>query len=322
MTIFKNKNILIIGDVMLDTYLFGNVERISPEAPVPIVDFISKDIKLGGAANVAINIKNLGGTPILCSVIGNDDKSTTFISILNNMNIITDYIYKSENRITTDKIRIIGNNHQMLRVDQEIRTDLNSDEEKFLSIISEALENKKIDCILFQDYDKGVINQNIINIIVEKAKLLNIPITVDPKKKNFLSYNNVTLFKPNFKEFREGLNINLSNKTEMLEKGAEILHSKGIEIVFITLSEDGIFLSYKKDNHIINKIIPGIPRDVVDVSGAGDTVISVASMLLNDIDIEDIAKISNIAGGIVCEEIGVVPIDKDKLLEEYYGTQS
>lgn len=322
MTIFKNKNILIIGDVMLDTYLFGNVERISPEAPVPIVDFVSKDIKLGGAANVAINIKNLGGTPILCSVIGNDDKSTTFISILNNMNIITDYIYKSENRITTDKIRIIGNNHQMLRVDQEIRTDLNSDEEKFLSIISEALENKKIDCILFQDYDKGVINQNIINIIVEKAKLLNIPITVDPKKKNFLSYNNVTLFKPNFKEFKEGLNINLTNKNEMLEKGSEILHSKGIEIVFITLSEDGIFLSYKKDNKIINKIIPGIPRDVIDVSGAGDTVISVASMLLNDIDIEEIAKIANMAGGIVCEEIGVVPIDKDKLLKEYYDSKN
>ena len=322
MSIFKNKNILIIGDVMLDTYLFGNVERISPEAPVPIVDFISKDIKLGGAANVAINIKNLGGTPILCSVIGNDDKSTTFISILRNMNIITDYIYKSENRITTDKIRIIGNNHQMLRVDQEIRTDLNSDEEKFLSIIFEALENKKIDCILFQDYDKGVINQNIINIIVEKAKLLNIPITVDPKKKNFLSYNNVTLFKPNFKEFKEGLNINLTNKNEMLEKGAEILHSKGIEIVFITLSEDGIFLSYKKDNKIINKIIPGIPRDVIDVSGAGDTVISVASMLLNDIDIEEIAKIANIAGGIVCEEIGVVPIDKNKLLKEYYDSKN
>ena len=322
MSIFKNKNILIIGDVMLDTYLFGNVERISPEAPVPIVDFISKDIKLGGAANVAINIKNLGGTPILCSVIGNDDKSTTFISILRNMNIITDYIYKSENRITTDKIRIIGNNHQMLRVDQEIRTDLNSDEEKFLSIIFEALENKKIDCILFQDYDKGVINQNIINIIVEKAKLLNIPITVDPKKKNFLSYNNVTLFKPNFKEFKEGLNINLTNKNEMLEKGAEILHSKGIEIVFITLSEDGIYLSYKKDNKIINKIIPGIPRDVIDVSGAGDTVISVASMLLNDIDIEEIAKIANIAGGIVCEEIGVVPIDKNKLLKEYYDSKN
>lgn len=322
MSIFKNKNILIIGDVMLDTYLFGNVERISPEAPVPIVDFISKDIKLGGAANVAINIKNLGGTPILCSVIGNDDKSTTFISILRNMNIITDYIYKSENRITTDKIRIIGNNHQMLRVDQEIRTDLNSDEEKFLSIIFEALENKKIDCILFQDYDKGVINQNIINIIVEKAKLLNIPITVDPKKKNFLSYNNVTLFKPNFKEFKEGLNINLTNKNEMLEKGAEILHSKGIEIVFITLSEDGIFLSYKKDNKIINKIIPGIPRDVIDVSGAGDTVISVASMLLNDIDIEEIAKIANMAGGIVCEEIGVVPIDKNKLLKEYYDSKN
>ena len=154
---------------------------------------------------------------------------------------------------------------------------------------------------------------------MSKAKLLNIPTLVDPKKNNFSFYKNVTLFKPNFKEFKEGINLTMthSDRKDFLETGAKILHQKGIEIVFITLSESGIFVSYKKDNKIINKIIPGNAIEVVDVSGAGDTVAAVAAMLLNDLDIEEIAKIANLAGGIVCEEVGVVPIDKERLLEKY-----
>lgn len=319
MDLFKNKKILIIGDVMLDSYLFGNVDRISPEAPVPIVDVVIKQDKLGGAANVATNIKNLGGTPILCSVIGNDHKSEIFLSLLKKLKIKIDYILQSENRITTNKTRIIGNNHQMLRVDEEVKTELNKDQEKFLSIVDYIFENEELDCVLFQDYDKGIINEEIINIVTEKSNSLKIPIIVDPKKKNFSHYKNVTLFKPNFKEFKEGINLTITNsdRKELLETGSKILHQKGIEIVFVTLSESGIFISYKKDKKIINKIIPGRSIDVVDVSGAGDSVISVVSMLLNDINIEEIAKIANLAGGMVCEEIGVVPIDKDKLLEEY-----
>jgi len=316
MDIFKNKNILIIGDVMLDSYLFGNVERISPEAPVPIVDVIIKQDKLGGAANVAANIKNLGGTPILCSVIGKDQKGEIFLSLLKKLKISTEYIYQSKNRITTDKTRIIGNNHQMLRIDEEIKSELGKDQTQFLSIIDYAFQSEEIDCILFQDYDKGILNETIINYIISKAELLKIPTVVDPKNKNFNFYKNVTLFKPNFKELKEGINLNL-NRKELLENGAKILHSKGIKIVFITLSESGIFISYKKDEKTISKIIPGVSREIVDVSGAGDTVAAVASMLLNSIDIEEIAKISNLAGSIVCEEVGVVPIDKEKLLKEY-----
>jgi rfaE bifunctional protein kinase chain/domain len=322
MELFKNKNILIIGDMMLDSYLFGTVDRISPEAPVPIIDISHKENKLGGAANVAANIKNLGGNPIICSVIGKDLKGDILLSLLKEKNIIIDYIYKSNNRITTDKTRIIGNNHQMLRIDEEIRTDLNEDQEYFLAIINNAIVNEDIDCILFQDYDKGVINEYIINSIITKAQQLKIPILVDPKKKNFLNYNNVTLFKPNFKEFKDSMNIESSNKLELLQTGSKLLHEKEIQIVFVTLSDEGIFLSYKEDNNIISKIIPGISREVVDVSGAGDTVISVATMLLNEINIEEIAKISNIAGGLVCEEIGVVSIDKDKLLKEYYDSKN
>ena len=319
MSLFKNRKILIIGDVMLDSYLFGSVDRISPEAPVPIIDIKTKQNKLGGAANVASNIKNLGGIPILCSIIGKDQKGDVFLSLLKEINIETNYIYQSENRITTVKTRIIGNNHQMIRIDEEIKNDLNSeDQDKLLNLIDNIFEKEQIDCILFQDYDKGTITNTTIDIVTESAKHLNIPIIVDPKRKNFLNYRDITVFKPNYKEFKEGLNLSGSNKLEILESGSKILHKKGIEIVFITLSEDGIFISYMKNKKIINKIVPGTPREVIDVSGAGDTVISVVSMLLDTIDIEEIAKISNMAGGIVCEEIGVVSINKEKLLKEYY----
>ena len=322
MELFRNKKILIIGDVMLDSYLFGNVDRISPEAPVPIIDVIVKNNKLGGAANVAANIKNLGGTPILCSIIGKDQKAELFLSLLKNAKISIDHIYQSENRITTTKTRVIGNNHQMLRIDEEIKSELGKDQKQFIININKIFEDENIDCILIQDYDKGILNESVINSIIIKSKSLNIPIIADPKKKNFSHYKNITLFKPNFKELKEGLNIINSDRIKLLESGAKILHKRGIGIVFVTLSENGIFVSYKKDNKIINKIIPGIARDIVDISGAGDSVISVISMLLNDIDIEEIAKIANIAGGIVCEEVGVEPIDEDKLLKEYYEAKN
>ena len=319
MKLFKNKKILIIGDIMLDSYFFGNVERISPEAPVPIVDIINKENKLGGAANVASNIKNLGGTPILCSVIGKDQNGEILLSLLKEQDILINYIHQSKNRITTNKTRIIGNNHQILRIDEEIKEDLKEDSDKFISLVISAITSEKVDCILFQDYDKGVLNKNIINIIIEKANLLNISILVDPKKKNFNYYKNIELFKPNFKEFKESINLNISDKNELLKKGSIILHNRGINIIFITLSENGIFISYKKENKIISKIVPTTSRNIVDPSGCGDSVISVVSMLINDIDIEEITKISNLAGGIACEKVGVVSIDKNRLLKEYYN---
>ena len=304
---------------MLDSYFFGNVERISPEAPVPIVDIINKENKLGGAANVASNIKNIGGTPILCSIIGKDSTGEILLSLLKEQNISTNYIYKSINRITTNKTRIIGNNHQILRIDEEIKEDLNNDYDKLISLVEYIIDSEKIDCILLQDYDKGILNESVINFIIEKANILNIIILVDPKKKNFNYYKNIELFKPNFKEFKESINLNISDKNELLKKGSIILHNRGINIICITLSENGIFISYKKENEIISKIIPTTSRNIVDPSGCGDSVISIISMLINDIDIEEITKISNIAGGIACESVGVVSIDKNKLLKEYYN---
>lgn len=318
MDIFKNKKILIVGDVMLDSYIFGNVERISPEAPVPIIEKQKKENKLGGAANVASNIKNLGGTPILCSVIGNDRNGEIFLTELEKIGISTKYIIKSNDRITTNKTRIIGNNYQMLRIDDEIKKELNSnDNDIFLEKIYNIIENEKIDCVLFQDYDKGVLTNYNIPVIILYSKHYNIPIAVDPKKNNFSYYNNVTIFKPNFNEFKDSIDLVISDKNELLKIGSNKLHNKGIDIVFITLGGEGIFLSYKKDNKIINKTFSGIKKNVIDVAGAGDTVISVIVMLFGEIDIEEIAKISNLAGSIACEEIGVAIIDKEKLLNEY-----
>ena len=320
---FKNKNILIIGDVMLDSYLFGNVERISPEAPVPIIDITQKQYKLGGAANVAANIKNLGGNPLLCSIIGKDTNGDVFLSLLKNIDVSIDYIYQNPDRLTTNKTRIIGNNHQMLRMDEEIKDELELNDQIYLLIlINKVINNQKIDCIIIEDYDKGIITKKIIEELSNISKILNIPILVDPKKKNFSNYKNIKLFKPNFKEFKEGLNLIGSDKEKILEIGAKILHERGIEIVFITLSENGIFVSYKNEDLLISKIIPGTARNVADVSGAGDTVVAVTSMLLNDIHIEEIANLANLAGGIVCEEVGVVPIDKEKLLKEYYESKN
>jgi rfaE bifunctional protein kinase chain/domain len=314
---FDNRKILIVGDVMIDTYLFGNVDRISPEAPVPVVDVIIKQDKLGGAANVAMNIKELGGTPFLCSVIGSDTKCDTMFNILSTNKISTKYISKVPTRITTNKTRIIGNNQQMLRVDEEIIENLNTNEFILLkNDIEKVLKNEDIEVILIQDYDKGIVNADIINLLTKKAKELKIPILADPKNKNFNDYKNLTLFKPNFKEFKEGLNISATYRKELLEIGSQLLHKKGIKYIFVTLSENGIFISEKKGKKITNKIVHGISRSVSDPSGAGDTVIAITSLLIEKEPIEKIAQICNIAGGLVCEEIGVVPVDKDKLFEE------
>jgi len=315
---FKNNKILIIGDIMMDTYLIGKVDRISPEAPVPVVDIEERIDKLGGAANVALNIKELGATPIICSIIGKDERGFELDNLLTKNGLTTKFIYKSSNRKTKNKIRIIGNNAQMLRIDEETKTDITNDMfEKLKENIIYAIASNKIDSIIFQDYDKGVITKKLIDYIISLSKKRNIPVYVDPKLRNFSLYKNIKIFKPNFNELKRGLNLTVTDKKELLETGAKILHDRGIEIVFVTLSENGIFISYIKNEKIINKIIPGTVINVADVSGAGDTVISIISLLLiYNINIEKIAEIANIAGGIVCEEVGVVPVNKDKLLDK------
>jgi D-glycero-beta-D-manno-heptose-7-phosphate kinase len=313
---FNKLNVLIIGDVMIDAYMWGNVSRISPEAPVPIVAVNKKENRLGGAANVALNVQAMGANPILCSLIGNDDGGNVFNELLKKQKLSAEGILKSGNRITTVKTRVIGNNHQMLRVDEEIETDIDKKEtDSLILVIRRLITNKKVDVIIFEDYDKGVITPQLINSIVALARQKNIPTVVDPKKKNFMAYIGVTLFKPNLKELKEGLKLDFDhNNNKELSKAVDgFIKKQKIDNALITLSEKGIYIH----NHKTKTLIPAHIRNISDVSGAGDTVVSVAALCMA-LKLSPVltATLANLAGGLVCEKVGVVPINKQQLLDE------
>lgn len=317
---FNSLNILIIGDVMIDAYWWGGVNRISPEAPVPVCAVNDKESRLGGAANVALNIAAMGANPILCSVVGEDYQGHQLCELMEKQNMDTKGIVFSSNRPTTIKTRIIGNKTQMLRIDEETDVNISLSEEKvFVAKIEEIINTEKINAIIFQDYDKGVITEGVITKIIEIAKRKNIPVTVDPKKRNFTAYKNVDLFKPNLKELKEGLKIDFDNvDKDVLVEASLLLHYKQkIDKVFITLSERGVFMMDFTNKEAEVTMLPACLRKISDVSGAGDTVISLATLCLAlGLDSQTIANISNFAGGLVCESVGVVPIDKNKLLSE------
>lgn len=313
---FNKKKVLIVGDVMIDSYLWGKVDRISPEAPVPVVSVSKKEMRPGGAANVAINILALGATPVLCSVIGKDFAGDDFMKLLKKQGIISSEILRSKARTTTVKTRVIGNQHQLLRVDEEVNHELSEKDSLLLSKIAIAAINKhKPDVIIFEDYDKGALNKQVIEHITVEAKRKNIPVAVDPKKRNFFHYKNVDLFKPNLKELREGLKIDLEQVDEKVLKSSvnKFRDQQTIKMIMVTLSEAGVFFSCNGQN----KIIPAHVRNISDVSGAGDTVISVAALCLAlGLTPEFTAALANLAGGLVCEKVGVAPIDKTQLLIE------
>lgn len=313
---FNNLNVLIIGDVMIDSYLWGKVNRISPEAPVPIVAVSKKERRLGGAANVALNIQALGANPILCSVIGVDHEGLAFLDLLKNQKLSQKGILKCRDRITTVKTRVIGNNSQLLRVDDEVETDIEpSETQQLLTLISYIIQHDKIDVIIFEDYNKGLITPKLITKVVELAKSKGIPTCVDPKKKNFHAYKGVSLFKPNMKELKEGLKLDISgdNISELQRAVSSFRVKQKAETILVTLAEKGIITNSRK----VKEHIPAHVRSIADVSGAGDTVISVAS-LCRALECKDYvtAALANLSGGLVCEQVGVVPIDKAQLLEE------
>ncbi len=313
---FSFLKIGVIGDVMLDTYWWGKVDRISPEAPVPVVAVSNKEQRIGGAGNVAINVAALGANVSIISVIGNDDEGNQLVALLNRNNINTDYIYKSDDRITTNKIRIISRNQHMMRLDAEVTTSLNSsEEEKLIAAFLKYATEEKPQIVILEDYNKGVLTEKGINEIISICKQHNILTAVDPKRRNFFAYKGVDIFKPNLHEVKESLNI-LGNRVsqEILEDMHKQLKEKlQHSISFITLSEKGVF--YAAENN--SAIIPTHIRSIADVSGAGDTVIAVASVVFAaSKNIRLMAQMANIAGGLVCEEVGTVAIDKNKLLEE------
>lgn len=311
---FCHLKVLIIGDVMTDSYLWGKVDRISPEAPVPILNVQKREKRLGGAANVALNVQAMGAQPILCSVIGQDSDGTDFLELLNQQNLSTAGIVRSADRTTTIKHRIMSGSHHLLRVDQEVDHQISGvEQELLLEKITALLPSA--DVVVFEDYDKGVLGKQLIEAVITLAKDLKIPTVVDPKKRNFLHYVGVTLFKPNKKELKEGIKTETSLHTiEEVDDAIDKLQAKlCADAVMITLSEQGVYFKSEKESlHI-----PAHIRKIADVSGAGDTVISVAACCVAlRLPAKLTTELANLSGGLVCEQVGVVPINKQELLDE------
>ena len=310
---FKSKRILIVGDAIIDTYLWGEINRMSPEAPVPVVDVAvnQNDSRLGGAANVALNLKELGAESILCTVIGNDNRGIIFEQLMQEQGLSLEGMLISNGRKTTTKTRVIANNKHQLRIDEEDTYPIKVENQLF-NLIEKLTHN--IDAIILQDYNKGVLTEKIIEKIIYLANNKNIPTIVDPKKQNFLSYKNCTLFKPNLKEIKDGLNISddINDFNEIEKTTSKLRDIISAKAILLTLSNKGIFLNTNNGS----KLTESTTTNVIDVSGAGDTVVSVAAMCLAcNIDFNELAILANIAGGIVCEKVGVVPITNQELLD-------
>lgn len=306
----------VIGDVMLDTYLWGHVERISPEAPVPIVTLDRREQRIGGAGNVALNLASLGANVSSFSVIGNDRDGEVLELLLAEKGIATSGHLKSSLRITTNKSRVIGRNQQMMRLDSETTRDLSpAEEEELLRRFNVYIKQEKPQVVIFEDYNKGVLTDRVIRGAVGLCREQGVLTAVDPKRRNFFSYEGVTIFKPNLKEVREGLHIGLE---EVELSALELVHGRLAErlkqeISLVTLSEKGVFYCDGRRA----AIIPSHLRNIADVSGAGDTVIAVASLVFAVTrDAALMAKVANIAGGLVCEEVGTVAIGRERLLAE------
>lgn len=313
---FKNLKVAILGDVMLDTYWWGSTDRISPEAPVPVVALQKMEYRVGGAANVALNAASLGASTSIISVIGEDADGRNLTALLASHGINTSLLLTSPERITTNKTRVMSRNQQMMRLDAEITTDISGAIETILlQKIKEQFESEKPDVLIFEDYNKGVLTASCINEVMQLCKVYGIVTTVDPKKKNFLTYQGVDIFKPNLKEVKEGLHLSLEQvDLHQMQLVHQALHQHlSHSVSLITLSEKGVF--YQADAKAC--IIPTHVRNIADVSGAGDTVIAVASMVYAITkDMHLAAEMANIAGGLVCEEVGTAAINAALLLKE------
>lgn len=313
---FKQIKVAVIGDVMLDTYWWGHVDRISPEAPVPVVSLDKRELRIGGAGNVALNLVAMGAPVAIFSVMGEDAEGKELDQLLTGSGVDTSYMIFSHERKTTNKVRVISRNQQMLRLDSETTKELGATvEAALLDRVKDFIDKEKPAVLIFEDYNKGVLTETLIEAVIAYCRTRGVLTAVDPKKKNFFAYRGVDIFKPNLKEVREGLNILLEKADlEEMTDVHQLLHEKlQHKISFITLSEKGVFYRSGANTRIIASHL----RNIADVSGAGDTVIAVASLVYAATrNTELFAEIANIAGGLVCEEVGTAAIDARRLLAE------
>lgn len=311
---FNRLNVLILGDIMLDAYVWGKVERISPEAPVPVVVAQRREFRLGGAGNVVLNVAALGAKAVICSVVGRDGYGDQLLRILQENGLSDEGILQSDERITTVKERIIAGSQQVVRVDTETDRPIAEADRRALVERAKKLA-ETADVLIFEDYDKGVLDAETIAEVIAFANARGIPTVVDPKKRNFLHYHEATLFKPNLKELREGLNVSFDVKrpAELEAAVGQLKDTLRVGGTLITLSERGVFIDFREEKHHL----PAHVRQIADVSGAGDTVISIAACALAlGLPPRQLAALANLGGGLVCEYVGVVPVDKQLLLEE------
>jgi len=316
---FYGKKVAIIGDLMLDGYFWGNVHRVSPEAPVPVVEIDDEFFRFGGAANVALNILKLGGIPFPIGLIGEDVNGNTFLNLLKENNISDKGIIRTKSRPTTTKTRVIANNQHVVRIDKENKFPVDSEIE---DLIIDRLQKHfdEFDAVILEDYNKGVLTPKVISAAISMAQKYNKVVTVDPKFLNFFSYKGVTVFKPNRKETEDALGVRLRTEEDLSAAGSSLLEKLNAKYALITLGEGGMALFEQGKPH--SKVATKA-RKVADVSGAGDTVISTLTMaLIAGADISEAAYLANFAGGIVCEEVGIIPIEIDKLFLHVYEEEA
>lgn len=309
---FDGKRIAVVGDLMLDRYYWGAVNRISPEAPVPVVEVDEESTRLGGAANVANNIASLGGIPFLIGVIGADDGGTRLRATVESQGFSSDGLVVDASRPTTVKTRVIAHSQHVVRIDQEVKSDIGSEiERRILGVLSSHLSS--IDAIILEDYNKGVMTRGLIRTVIELARKHGRIVTVDPKFNNFFEYRQATVFKPNRKETEEALGVRLGSSGDVESAGRALLERLQAENVLMTLGERGMALFERSGEA---SFVPTHARHVADVSGAGDTVVATLTIALAaGAATKEAAALANHAGGIVCGEVGIVPINKTALFE-------
>jgi D-glycero-beta-D-manno-heptose-7-phosphate kinase len=312
------KKIIVFGDLMVDEYLWGQVSRISPEAPVPIINIASEQIRFGGAANVAFNLMGLHLTPLMIGLVGNDRMGKAFLEMLKENNLPANGIVQSDERPTTVKTRIIGNDQHIARVDKEATEPVSGElQERIYKIFLSEIES--VSAIIIEDYNKGVVTPRLVSLITDLANRHGTFITVDPKFENFLSFKNVTLFKPNIKETEEALAIRIRDKSNVENAGKKLIESLNCEAALITLGAQGMALFEKNGD---TTFVSTRARKVADVSGAGDTVIATLTYALSaGADMKEAVSLSNYAAGLVCEEVGVVPVNLDRLVNSILKNQ-
>ncbi len=310
---FSHLKVLVIGDSMVDTYLTGKVERMSPEAAVPILNVQQESHRLGGAANVALNLQSLGANVTLATVIGNDRVGKMFCELMSQEGLDPAHTIAIPDRPTTQKKRVMSGASHLLRMDYEDDSLISPEHSR--SFLAQAVEmSSTIDLLVIEDYDKGLLNKQLIDDLLTAARQADIPVCVDPKFRNFDHYQSVDFLKPNLIEFQKALGIFDSVPSGEYGKLLRDLRARlHVRDIMLTLGSQGIHYQSNR----VNQLFPVKKRQVADVSGAGDTVMAIASLAFTlGLEPEFIAELSNLGGGIVCESPGVVPISKPRLMEE------